>query len=69
MRNARRDVELVVPELVDWAFVRSIWACCLITSAGARMEHDAASAMAEAAEWISGSGRGRVLERVVLEAS
>lgn len=46
-RKACSDV-LVVP------LVRSIWAFCLTSSAGARTRQDAISATAEAEEWIKG---------------
>lgn len=36
------------------AVLSTIWAFCLITSAGVRMAQETSSAMEEAAEWIRG---------------
>jgi hypothetical protein len=47
----------------DPALSLSIWAFCLITSAGASTAQDAISATDEADEWIKGSGRGRTFEK------
>lgn len=50
-------------------FSRSIWAFCLITSAGARTRHEAISATADAVECTRDSCMGRAFPMTVLACS
>lgn len=71
-RKASRDVELlrvVVFPFDEPLSSRSIWAFCLITSAGARTRHEASSAIADADECASDSWIGRDFPMTALDCS